>query len=40
MTLPLDFETRLAAAIDGKFPELIAGMSGTVLLVPPSGQGQ
>lgn len=37
---PVSQSVKLASAINGKFPELIAGMSGTVLLVPPSGQGQ
>ena len=37
---PVSQSVKLAAAIDGRFPELIAGMSGTVLLAPPSGQSQ
>lgn len=35
---PVSQSVKIAAAIDGKFPELIAGMSGKVLLAPPSGQ--
>lgn len=35
---PVSQSVKLAAAIDGKFPELIAGMSGKILLTPPSGQ--
>lgn len=37
---PVSQSVKLAAAINGKFPELIAGMSGTVLLAAPSGQPQ
>ena len=37
---PVSQSVKLAAAINGKFPELIAGMSGTVLLAPPADQGQ
>ena len=37
---PVSQSVKLASAINGKFPELIAGMSGTVLLAPPSGQAQ
>ena len=37
---PVSQSVQLAAAINGKFPELIAGMSGTVLLAPPGDQGQ
>jgi len=29
---------KVAAAIDGRFPELIAGMSGKVLASPPDSQ--
>jgi hypothetical protein len=29
---------KVAAAINGKFPELIAGMSGKVLIKPNEGQ--
>jgi len=29
---------KLSAAIDGRFPELIAGMSGQVALTPPAGK--
>lgn len=32
---PVSQSIKVAAAIDGKFPELIAGMSGKVLLTPP-----
>ena len=35
---PVSQSVKLAAAIDGKFPELIAGMSGKILLTPPTGQ--
>ncbi|AXS81427.1 efflux RND transporter periplasmic adaptor subunit [Dechloromonas sp. HYN0024] len=35
---PVSQSVKIAAAIDGKFPELIAGMSGKVLLAPPPGQ--
>lgn len=35
---PVSQSIKIAAAIDGKFPELIAGMSGKVLLAPPPGQ--
>lgn len=35
---PVSQSVKIAAAIDGRFPELIAGMSGKVLLAPPSGQ--
>lgn len=34
---PVSQSVKLVAAIDGKFPELIAGMSGRVNLVPPPG---
>lgn len=34
---PVSQSVKLVAAIDGKFPELIAGMSGRVNLTPPSG---
>ena len=37
---PVSQSVKLAAAINGKFPELIAGMSGTVLLAAPSGKPQ
>lgn len=33
---PVSQSVKLAAAIDGKFPELIAGMSGRVSLNPPN----
>lgn len=32
---PVSQSVKLSATIDGKFPELIAGMSGKVLMVPP-----
>jgi multidrug efflux pump subunit AcrA (membrane-fusion protein) len=32
---PVSQSVKLAAAIDGKFAELIAGMSGRVLMTPP-----
>ncbi|MBK5913068.1 efflux RND transporter periplasmic adaptor subunit [Rhodocyclus purpureus] len=32
---PVSQSVKVAAAIDGKFPELIAGMSGKVLITPP-----
>jgi RND family efflux transporter MFP subunit len=35
---PVSQSVKLSAAIDGKFAELIAGMSGRVTLTPPSGQ--
>lgn len=35
---PVSQSVKVAAAIDGKFSELIAGMSGKVLLAPPAGQ--
>jgi len=35
---PVSQSIKLTAAIDGKFPDLIAGMSGRVTLTPPSGQ--
>lgn len=34
---PVSQSVKLVAAIDGKFPELIAGMSGRVNLIPPPG---
>lgn len=33
---PVSQSIKLSAVIDGKFPELVAGMSGQVNLVPPS----
>lgn len=33
---PVSQSVKVAAAIDGRFPELIAGMSGRVLVVPPT----
>jgi RND family efflux transporter MFP subunit len=33
---PVSQSVKMAAEIDGNFPELIAGMSGRVLLTPPS----
>lgn len=35
---PVSQSVKLSAAIAGKFPELIAGMSGRVALSPPAGQ--
>lgn len=35
---PVSQSVKVAAAIQGKFPELMAGMSGKVLLNPPEGQ--
>lgn len=35
---PVSQSVKLSAAIDGRFPELIAGMSGRVSLAPPAGQ--
>jgi len=35
---PVSQSVKLSATIDGRFPELIAGMSGRVALVPPAGQ--
>lgn len=35
---PVSQSVKVAAAIHGKFPELMAGMSGKVLLTPPEGQ--
>ncbi|MBS1191934.1 MAG: efflux transporter periplasmic adaptor subunit [Rhodocyclaceae bacterium] len=35
---PVSQSIKLSAAIDGKFPDLIAGMSGKVLMTPPTGQ--
>jgi RND family efflux transporter MFP subunit len=35
---PVSQSIKLSAAIDGRYPELIAGMSGRVALVPPAGQ--
>jgi RND family efflux transporter MFP subunit len=34
---PVSQSVKLTAAIDGKFPELIAGMSGRVSMTPPAG---
>ena len=34
---PVSQSVKLVAAIDGKFPELIAGMSGRVAMSPPPG---
>jgi RND family efflux transporter MFP subunit len=33
---PVSQSVKVAAAIDGRFPELIAGMSGRVLITPPT----
>ncbi|HYD80778.1 MAG TPA: efflux RND transporter periplasmic adaptor subunit [Paucimonas sp.] len=35
---PVSQSIKLSAVIDGRFAELIAGMSGTVLMAPPGGQ--
>lgn len=35
---PVSQSIKLTAVIDGKFNELIAGMSGKVLMAPPAGQ--
>ncbi|HZX33266.1 MAG TPA: efflux RND transporter periplasmic adaptor subunit [Rhodocyclaceae bacterium] len=35
---PVSQSVKLSAAIDGKFNELIAGMSGKVLMAPPDGR--
>lgn len=35
---PVSQSIKLSAAIDGRFPDLIAGMSGRVALTPPAGQ--
>lgn len=35
---PVSQSIKLTAAIDGRFPELIAGMSGRVAVNPPAGQ--
>jgi membrane fusion protein (multidrug efflux system) len=35
---PVSQSVKAVAAIDGSFPELIAGMSGKVAIVPPAGQ--
>lgn len=35
---PVSQSVKLSAAIDGRFPELIAGMSGRVALNPPAGK--
>jgi membrane fusion protein, multidrug efflux system len=35
---PVSQSVKLVAAIDGKFPELMAGMSGRVTMVPPAGR--
>jgi hypothetical protein len=34
---PVSQSVKAAATIDGKFPDLIAGMSGHLLLSPPTG---
>jgi RND family efflux transporter MFP subunit len=36
---PVSQSIKLVAAIDGKFPDLISGMSGRINLAPPSGAG-
>lgn len=35
---PVSQSVKIAAAIKGRFPELIAGMSGQVSITPPAGQ--
>lgn len=35
---PVSQSVKISAAIDGKFNELIAGMSGKVLMAPPAGK--
>ena len=35
---PVSQSVKVAAAIDGRFPELVAGMSGKVLAAPPEAQ--
>jgi membrane fusion protein, multidrug efflux system len=35
---PVSQSVKAAAAIEGRFPELIAGMSGHLLLAPPTGK--
>jgi RND family efflux transporter MFP subunit len=37
---PVSQSLKVTAVIDGRFPELIAGMSGRVQLVPPAGSRQ
>ena len=37
---PVSQSIKLVAAIDGRFPDLISGMSGRINLAPPSGAGQ
>jgi hypothetical protein len=32
---PVSQSIKISAIIDGRFPELIAGMSGKVLMAPP-----
>jgi len=34
---PVSQSIKLSAVIDGKFSELVAGMSGRVLMAPPGG---
>jgi RND family efflux transporter MFP subunit len=35
---PVSQSVKVVAAINGRFPELMAGMSGKVLITPPAGQ--
>jgi RND family efflux transporter MFP subunit len=35
---PVSQSIKLSAVIDGRFPELVAGMSGRVSITPPAGQ--
>jgi RND family efflux transporter MFP subunit len=37
---PVSQSVKISAAIDGRFPDLIAGMSGRVVMTPPAGQPQ
>lgn len=37
---PVSQSIKLVAAIDGRFPDLLAGMSGRIDLAPPAGTGQ
>jgi multidrug efflux pump subunit AcrA (membrane-fusion protein) len=35
---PVSQSVKISAIVDGKFGELMAGMSGKVLMMPPGGQ--
>lgn len=37
---PVSQSIKLVAAIDGRFPDLLSGMSGRINLAPPAGAGQ